>query len=340
MIEDQKYMRLAFGLAKKGLSAVAPNPMVGCVIVKNGLILGTGYHQKYGQPHAEPNAVNSIPDKKDIEGSDIYVTLEPCAHFGKTPPCADLLVSLKPKRVIIANVDSNPLVGGKGILKLRNAGIEVVTGILEKEGRELNKRFFTFIEQKRPYIFLKWAQSKDGFIGTEDKKAVQISGQESMSISHQMRASESAILVGFTTALNDNPTLTTRLVAGKSPLRMYIDKRLELPKSHNLLDESTPTLCFNALKNEVSENIEYIQLTGGDFVKQILDILYKKSVASLIVEGGSNLIQHFIDQNLWDEALVFESKAMLNNGVIAPKVKRIYPKSEALGEDTLLFYKA
>lgn len=340
MNRHEHYMQIALELAKKGLESVSPNPMVGCVIVKNDQIIGQGYHQKYGEAHAEPNAAASVENQKDIEGSDFYVTLEPCAHYGKTPPCADLLVKLKPKRVIIANVDSNPLVGGKGILKLKNAGIEVITGVLDKEARILNKRFFTVMEKKRPYVILKWAQSKNGFIAGENFEQIQISGKESMHFSHQLRAQEDAILVGFNTAFHDNPSLTTRLVEGKNPLRLYIDKQLKLPKTHHLLDQRAATICFNSVKTETTEHLTFIKLEGENFQNQILDYLFQNKINSLIVEGGTTLLQSFIDKNLWDEALVLESEKKLNKGIKAPEINKKAQEQVSLGDDILISYKA
>ena len=339
MNRHEHFMHLALELAKKGKGKVSPNPMVGCVIVKEDTIIGQGYHMVYGGPHAEPNAVNSVQDKNDIAESDVYVTLEPCSHFGKTPPCVELLLKYHPKRVIIANLDSNPLVAGEGIRKLQNAGIEVIVGVLDQEARDLNRRFFTFMEKKRPYIILKWAQSQDGFIDGHTEIPTAISGKESLIHSHQLRADEDAILVGTNTALKDNPSLTTRLVEGKNPFGLYSDKQLNLPQTHHLLDQSTPTICFNLLKSKTQENLEFIQLSGQSFNEQILDELYKRKISSIIVEGGAQLLQSFIDQNLWDEAIVYQSPLMLNQGLKAPKANFRNCVKEILGNDTLIRFK-
>lgn len=337
--KHEKYMQLALELAKKGNGYVSPNPMVGCVIVHEETIIGQGYHQKYGEPHAEPNAVASVVDKSLIKDADVYVTLEPCAHFGKTPPCANLLAELKPKRVFVANVDSNPLVGGKGLKILENAGVEVITGVLEQEASVLNKRFFTFMNKKRPYVLLKWAQTEDGFIAGEYFQQVQITNQTSSKIVHQMRAEEAAILVGFHTALHDNPSLTTRLVDGKNPLRLFIDKRLEIPGTHQLLDKTTPTICYNLQKSSSEENIEFVKLTADDFVPQILEDLYHRKINSLMVEGGTQLLNSFLENNLWDEAQVFQAQKKLGKGIGAPMIKE-EPVSKLMVEtDQLSVYK-
>ena len=332
-------MQLALDLAKKGKGQVSPNPMVGCVIVHEDTIIGQGYHQKYGDPHAEPNAVNSVINKSLIKDSDVYVTLEPCAHFGKTPPCANLLAELKPKRVFVANVDTNPLVGGRGIEILESAGIEVISGILDEEAKELNKRFFTFMDKKRPYVILKWAQTTDGFIAGEHFEQVQITNKASSKIVHQMRADEDAILVGFNTALHDNPSLTTRLVEGKNPLRLFIDKRLELSLTHKLLDKSTPTICYTLKKTSAENNIEYVQLKDEDFVLQILDDLCQRKISSLLVEGGTQLLNAFIKTNLWDEAHVFEGDKILEKGIKAPVFKHEALSEALIENDKLSIYK-
>jgi diaminohydroxyphosphoribosylaminopyrimidine deaminase/5-amino-6-(5-phosphoribosylamino)uracil reductase len=339
MTTDEHFMKIAIDLAKNGLGSVSPNPMVGCVIVKNNEIIGQGYHQKYGEAHAEPNAVKSVGDNQKIKNSDIYVSLEPCSHFGKTPPCADLLVSLKPKRVIIANLDTNPLVSGKGIEKLQTAGIEVVVGVLEKEARELNKRFFTNFEKKRPYIILKWAQTADGFIAGENYEQIQISCPEAMQFSHQLRATEDAILVGTNTAFYDNPKLNTRLVEGKNPIRIFIDKNLKIPKAHHLLDQSTPTICYNSIKNDEIENLIF-EKVESDYIEHILHSLQQKKIGSLIIEGGSSLLQSFIDKGLWDETFVIESKKIIENGIKSPIITdyQLF-KTNILGIDELKIYK-
>ena len=339
MKAHEYYMQLALDLAIKGKASVSPNPMVGCIIVKEGQIIGQGYHQKYGKPHAEPNAVHSVANKDDIKGADVYVTLEPCAHYGKTPPCANLLASLKPKRVIIAVIDSNPLVGGKGVKILENAGIKVVSGILEKQAKEQNKRFFTVMNKNRPHIILKWAETADGFIAGKDYEQVKITNQQSSTKVHHMRATEDAILVGYNTAYHDNPSLTTRLVEGKNPLRLFIDKRLELPNTHKLLDNNTTTVCYNLLKSLKEENLEYVQLNDEDFSNQIIEDLYNRKVNSLLVEGGTQLLNSFIKQGLWDEAFIFQSDKKLTLGIKAPEFNVQPLSTEMIENDKLSIYK-
>lgn len=335
--KSEMWMARALQLARLGAGTVSPNPMVGCVIVHNGQIIGEGWHKKYGEAHAEVNAVNSVMDKSLLTEADVYVTLEPCSHFGKTPPCADLLVKHAVKRVIICNVDSNPLVGGKGIAKLQAAGIAVETGILAEQGRALNKRFFTFIEKQRPYIILKWAETADGFIAKENFEAVQISNALSRRVVHKMRSEEDAIMIGTNTARYDNPSLNTRFWTGKNPLRIVIDKDLSLDKSLHIFDGSQPTICYNLLVNKEENNVFFVKIEQEkDFLSTIIQDLTQRKVQSLIVEGGSKLLQSFIDANLWDEAIVLQSKKILERGIAAPQIKGVASVSENLGSDNIL----
>jgi diaminohydroxyphosphoribosylaminopyrimidine deaminase / 5-amino-6-(5-phosphoribosylamino)uracil reductase len=342
----EKYLKHCLVLAQKGFGKVAPNPMVGCVIVYKEKIIGQGYHMKYGSAHAEVNAINSVKNKKLLKGATLYVSLEPCSHFGKTPPCADLVIAMGFKYVVIGTIDPNPLVAGKGLQKLVSAGCDVKVGILEDECRELNKRFFTFYEKKRPYIILKWAHTSDGYIGLADGKGrIQISSNESSKLLHQWRSEEQAIMVGTNTALVDNPQLTVREIKGKNPTRILIDRQLKVPSDFHLLDGSVPTIIFTAKENLGKKNVEYVVLDfKKDVLKQIMVELYKRKIQSLIVEGGAKLLNSFIQNNLWDEARVFTNKKNLNeiiekgvSGVEAPKIagKAIaYGKS---GNDQLLF---
>jgi diaminohydroxyphosphoribosylaminopyrimidine deaminase/5-amino-6-(5-phosphoribosylamino)uracil reductase len=331
-------MQRCLSLAIKGLGSVAPNPMVGCVIVLNNEIIGEGYHELYGGAHAEVNAINSVQNKELLKEATVYVSLEPCNHHGKTPPCSDLLVHHKVKKVVIGCTDSYEKVAGKGIEKLQSAGIEVIIGILENECRALNKRFFTFHEKKRPYIFLKWAQTQDGFI-SRNKEDIQnnnwISGEESKTLVHQWRSEECAILIGYNTALIDNPQLTTRLAKGKNPLRLIIDTQLKLPANLHIFDNSTPTIIFNSLENKKTENTEWVKALS---TKEILDFLYQRNITSLIVEGGAKTLQNFIQNNSWDEALVFVANLQFNKGIKAPT----FPKSKMneifIGKDKLLTF--
>ncbi len=320
----------------KGLGSVAPNPMVGCVIVHNNEIIGEGYHEHYGGHHAEVNAINSVKNKDLLKDSTFYVSLEPCNHHGKTPPCSDLLVHHKVKRIVIGCVDSFEKVAGKGIEKLKAAGIEVIINILEKECLELNKRFFTFHEKKRPYIILKWAQTQDGFISRE-KDDIQnnnwITGEESKTLVHQWRSEEAAILIGYNTALIDNPQLNTRLVEGENPLRLIIDKNLSLPAHLHIFDNSTPTIIFNSIENKKVENTEWVKVAS---IQEIIDFLYHRNITSITIEGGAKTLQNFIDLNLWDEALVFVADKIFESGVKAPLIDRKITTEVAVGSDKLL----
>jgi diaminohydroxyphosphoribosylaminopyrimidine deaminase/5-amino-6-(5-phosphoribosylamino)uracil reductase len=306
---DILFMRRSLELATIGRGLVSPNPMVGCVIVYQDRILGEGWHKKYGDWHAEVHAVNVVEDKSLLKESTAYVTLEPCSHFGKTPPCADLLIKHQLKKVVICNMDSNPLVGGNGIKKLQEAGIEVHTGLLEAEGRELNIRFFTFMEKKRPYIILKWAETADGFVAREDYSSKWISHTLSRTVVHQWRSQEDAIMVGTQTALYDNPQLNVRDWSGNNPVRILIDKSLRLPLSLHLFDKKVLTLCYNTIKENKEENLEFIKLNDTpSFLEDIIHNLYARKLQSVIIEGGSKLLNSFIESGLWDEARIFKSK--------------------------------
>ncbi|MFY0627788.1 MAG: bifunctional diaminohydroxyphosphoribosylaminopyrimidine deaminase/5-amino-6-(5-phosphoribosylamino)uracil reductase RibD [Reichenbachiella sp.] len=328
-------MKRALELAQNGIGNVSPNPLVGCVIVHKDKIIGEGWHEKYGEGHAEVNAVNSVEDKSLLKESTVFVTLEPCAHHGKTPPCADLLINHQVKKVVICNRDPFEQVDGKGIEKLITAGVEVEVGVFEKEGLELNKRFFTFHEKKRPYIILKWAQTADGFVARENFDSKWISGEQSRKLVHKWRAEEDAIMVGTSTARYDNPSLTVRDWKGKNPLRVFIDKNLKLDKSLNLFDQSTPAVCYNLHKSEKLKNLEYVQLSKENLLEEILDDLYKRKVQSLFIEGGAKLLQSFIDQGLWDEARVFTTDVKFEKGIEAPKIEGEQGKLVQVSKDLL-----
>ena len=338
--KDLHYMQRALDLAQKGSGKVSPNPMVGCVIVCDDEIIGEGYHEQYGGLHAEPNAVNSVVDKAKIKQSTVYVTLEPCAHFGKTPPCADLLLSHSPKRVVICNDDPNPLVAGKGIEALRNAGIEVESGVLNEKGRSLNKRFFTFQEKKRPYVILKWAQTKDGFIARNNFDSKWISGEASRRLVHQWRSEESAIMVGTNTALHDNPQLNVRMVEGNNPVRVVLDKGLRLPINLHLFDNTQKTIVYNSSKNEEKDALSYIQLDfSTTVIEQVLTDLHKRGISSIIIEGGTTLLNAFLEEGLWDEAKVFKSTVVaFEEGILAPKSPRNRIFSQQIEADRLEYY--
>lgn len=335
-------MLRALELAERGRPTVSPNPMVGCVIVHNDTIIGEGFHRNYGDAHAEVNAINSVKDIHLLKEATLYVTLEPCSHFGKTPPCANLIVNKGIPKVVVCNKDPNPLVAGKGIEILRNAGIEVTEGLLEEKGLDLNRRFFTYHTQKRPYVVLKWAQTGDGFVARENYDSKWISDELSRTLSHKWRSEEDAIMVGTNTALHDNPSLTNRDWSGDSPLRIVIDRSLKVPKGNHLFDQSRTTICYNSVKDESDEYNHHVKIDfSQEIISQILQDLYKRQIQSVIVEGGSMLLNSFIHQNLWDEARVFISHAQtFGKGVSAPLLSHILPYSrqELLG-DSLVTYK-
>lgn len=320
-------MQQALQLAKRGWPTVAPNPMVGCVIVKEDEIVSTGYHKKFGDAHAEVNAINNLPKNINVAECTLYVTLEPCSHFGKTPPCADLILKSGFRKVVVCNLDPNTLVAGKGIEKLKNAGVQVITGILEHDGLELNKRFFTFHAKKRPYYILKWAQTADGFISKWpipiNRKENVIGDELQQKQSHQLRANEMGIMIGKNTALWDNPSLTTRLVEGKNPIRILIDKNLDVPINFNIYNGASKTIVFNALKNSLEGNIEFVQLNFNDSVlSQINEKLVSFNIQSVIVEGGAYLLNAFISQKIYDELIVFKHPTLkFGNGIKAPTIQ-------------------
>lgn len=332
------FMQRALELAQLGLGSVSPNPMVGCVIVHDNKIIGEGYHQIYGGPHAEVNAIKSVQDPELLAESTVYVTLEPCAHWGKTPPCANLLVEKKVKKVIIASTDSNPLVGGKGIEILKKAGIEVEVGLMDQESRWLNRRFFTQIEKSRPYVILKWAQTQDGLVAKADYSSKWISGAQSRQLVHKWRTEEDAILVGKNTAVFDNPSLTARDWKGRNPLRIVLDSRLELSEKLNLFDGKVPTLCLNTLKSDQKDGVEWVKMNKEFGPKEILDELHQRKIQSLIVEGGTHVLNQFIQTGLWDEARVFSSLNKFGSGISAPVLNQNPLETIAIGEDRLDYY--
>lgn len=337
-------MERCLRLAEKGLGTVAPNPMVGCVIVLNDEIIGEGYHEQYGKAHAEVNAINSVKDKSLLKKATLYVNLEPCSHYGKTPPCADLIIENKIPYVVIGTIDPFAQVSGRGIEKLTKAGIDVKTGVLEEDCKELNKRFFIFQEKKRPYIILKWAQTADGFIDivrTEEgfEKALKISNDESLKLSHTWRSMEQAIIVGKKTAVFDNPRLTVRSIAGKNPLRIAIDRNLTIPNNYFLLDKSTATLIYTSADAHSENNLEYKKLNfDEELIPQILRDLSERNIQSLIVEGGTKLINSFINRGTWDEARVFISQQHIEDGVNAPLLEQRPINKQDISGDTLLTY--
>ena len=318
-------MHRCLQLAKLGAGHVAPNPMVGAVLVYQNTIIGEGYHQQYGQAHAEVNCINRVSEahKSLIEKSTLYVSLEPCNHHGKTPPCADLIIKNNIPNVVIACRDIYKEVDGKGIQKLQQAGIDVITGVLEKEALELNKRFFTFHTKKRPYIILKWAQSNDAKIAELNFSAVKITNDTTNRLVHQWRSREAAILVGAKTALHDNPKLTTRFWKGKNPVRVVIDRQLQLPASLYLFDGSVKTIVFNQIKNGEENGLIFYKLgVDENIIPGLLNALYQLNIQSVLVEGGAILLQSFIDQHCWDEARVIINEELnIGDGIEAPLLK-------------------
>lgn len=327
------WMQRALDLAQRGLGQVSPNPMVGCVIVRGGRVIGEGWHRQFGGPHAEVEAVRAVADQRQIAGADVYVTLEPCSHYGKTPPCADLLVQLRPAQVFVSNLDPNPKVSGRGIARLREAGIRVSTGLLHEQGQQLNRRFFTHITQRRPYLILKWAQSQDGLIARADGSSKWISGTLSRKLVHRWRTEEDAIMVGTGTALTDNPQLTARSWPGRSPLRILLDRQGRVPADAHLLNGSTPTLCFRQTPLPGKPPLRVLPWPAS--LQELLTALYRENIGSLIVEGGSQLLQSFVAAQLWDEARIFTAPVYFGEGFPAPKLKGQPIWHTQVGQDQL-----
>lgn len=332
-------MERCLQLAQLGAGKVSTNPMVGCVIVHNGVIIGEGYHRAYGQAHAEVNAITAVIDKSVLPQSTLYVTLEPCSHYGKTPPCADLITAHKLQRVVIGTTDTFSLVAGKGIEKLKNAGIEVTVGVLENECRYQNRRFFCFNEKKRPYVVLKWAQTSDGFIGrlpTENALDKRISNAETDIWVHRLRTEEDAILVGKNTALLDNPSLTARLWQGKNPVRVLIDRKLEVPKTFNIFKGDERVIVFNELIESEDHNVEYCKIDFEQpLIPQVLEGLYKNNIQSILIEGGGATLQQFIDAGLWDEVFVIATEKIWVQGIKAPLINGLVINTLTIGSDTI-----
>lgn len=324
MSVSESFMQRCLDLAILGMGDVAPNPMVGCVIVHQGLIIGEGYHQQFGQAHAEVNAIQAVLSPELLAQSTLYVSLEPCAHFGKTPPCADLIIKSGIPHVVIGTIDPFVKVAGAGIERMEKAGIKVEVGLLEKECRELNRRFFTFHAQKRPYVILKWAQTLDGFMDTdrtETQHPTWITNAISKRLVHKQRSQESAILIGTNTAAYDNPALTVREWTGNQPIRMVLDRALRLDHSLCVFDQKAPTWIFTREEQSNAQDLRYIRLDyNRDILPQIMAALYNHQVLSLIVEGGSILLNSFLQAGLWDEAFVYTGNQYFGKGVPAPHI--------------------
>ena len=320
-------MQRAIELAENGLGHVAPNPLVGCVIVHNDLIIGQGFHQKYGKAHAEVNAIHSVAQPELLPESTVYVTLEPCAHFGKTPPCANLLIEKKVKKVVVAVKDPFPQVSGKGIEMLLKAGIEVVTGVLEKEARFQNRRFLTAIEKNRPYVILKWAQSSDGFMDidrSDNQKGIYwITEEPAQRLVHLWRTQEPGIAVGGNTVLIDNPSLTARHVIGNQPTRFVFEGKQSIPNDANIFSKDSETYIVPKEMREVNEWLSFI---------------HQKGIQSVIIEGGARILNAFISANLFDEARIFTGKTILSAGLVAPSLPLLPAQQLAVGNDQLTIY--
>ncbi len=332
-------------IAQNGIGASRPNPSVGAVVVYQDTIIGEGFTSPYGGNHAEVNAIGAVKDKSLLKKATIYVTLEPCSHFGKTPPCADLIVKNKLKNVVIGCVDSNSLVAGKGIERLINAGINVIVGVLEDECRARHKRFFTVQDKKRPYIILKWAQTKNGFVAplTKDaQKPVWISNQYSQQLVHKWRSEEHAILVGTNTVIADNPKLNVRSWSGKNPVRIVLDRTLRAPKNLSVFDGSVKTIVITEKQECLFDGsgelfIETIKFSNN-LAGQICEVLQKHKIQSVIIEGGTQTLQTFIDEDLWDEARVFVGKVAFKEGVKAPFFNKAIKEKINIKTDVLKIY--
>ena len=340
---QETYMYRCLQIAKMGAGKVAPNPMVGAVLVYEDNIIGEGYHENYGEAHAEVNCINSVSESniKFINKSTLYVSLEPCAHFGKTPPCADLIIKHKIPNVVIGCRDSYNEVDGKGIQKLQSAGVDVTVGVLEKEAMELNRRFFIFHSKKRPFIILKWAQSDDAKIAAIDYAAVKISSEFTSRLVHKWRSEEAAILVGFNTALQDDPTLNNRFYTGNDPVRLVLDRHLKLPADLHIFDGKIKTIVFNELEDTEIDGIIYKQLPAQkNLLPSLLEALYHLNIQSIFVEGGAKLLQSFIDQHYWDEARIITNKNLLiGDGIIAPRLSNQQQiKSKNISTDLISIY--
>lgn len=359
-------MHRCLELAKLGAGHVAPNPMVGAVLIHDGRIIGEGYHQEYGKAHAEVNCIeDALRSNSLLSKSTLYVSLEPCAHFGKTPPCADLIIKHKIPKVVVGCRDPFKEVDGKGIEKLKAAGVEVKTGVLEEECKDLNKRFFTFHTQHRSYIVLKWAETADGFIATTSPKSpleegtfvnrLLISNEYTNKLVHKWRSEEAAILVGTNTAINDDPELTTRLWPGHSPVRLVVDMNLRLPAHLKIFNQSAPTIVFNckqhseesewsilSSKEKMKVKPLYYQVTEDiNLVHQIANALYQLKIQSVIVEGGTRLLQSFIDEGMWDEARIISNwELTTGNGLRAPTLTNsVLTVEQTIFSDRIEIYK-
>lgn len=334
---DELYMQRALDIAQQGAGHVSPNPLVGCVLVAQGRVIGEGFHQKYGGAHAEVHAVQSVraEDEHLLAQATAYVTLEPCAHFGKTPPCADLLISKQLKRVVVAIEDPFPLVSGKGIQRMREAGITVDVGVLAEEAEWINRRFLVAVQKNRPFIILKWAESADGFMGTIDRQPIAISDKPSLFLSHRWRTEEDTILVGSTTVLNDNPSLTARYWQGRNPKRIVLDKRGRVNQTYQILDTVAETFIFTQNDSNLLPQHQFIP-ASLDFLPEVLANLFEKGIRSILVEGGQGVLNDFIQRELFDEIRTITSPNRLRGGIVSPRVPAgvVVKETYLIGIDT------
>ena len=341
MNSHEHFIDKCISLARKGALNVSPNPMVGCIIVNDGKIIGEGYHMEYGKNHAEVNAIHSVKDKSELRNSILYVNLEPCCHHGKTPPCTDLIIKYNVPKVVIGCVDTFSKVSGEGIKKLKDNCVEVIYGVLEKDCIELNKRFFCYHIKKRPYIILKWAKSKDNFTApSSQEKPFWMTSKKSKKLVHRWRAEEDAILVGRKTVVVDNPSLTVRMCKGKNPIRIIIDKDLLLDKKSNVFDDQAETIVFNKIKSAIIDKTTYLKADFNNLNEDILNQLYNRDILSIIIEGGTITINSFIEKNLYDEIRVFTTDKLLKKGINSPELPNInLIKTSIINNDKLEVYK-
>ncbi len=332
-------MRRALDLALNGSGSVSPNPLVGAVIVHNDRVIGEGWHEKFGGPHAEVNAVSSVKNPELLRESTIYVTLEPCSHHGKTPPCADMLVEKEFRKVVVGITDPNPEVAGRGLRKLREAGIEVVEDVLKEECREMNCRFLTAMTLRRPYMILKWAQTADGFIARTDFSSKWISGEASRSLVHKWRSEEDAILAGPNTIIHDDPSLNVRDWNGKNPVRVVLDRTGRIPADRRVFTDGGQTLYYSTQPDQGNRQCTHIQTESDNFVRLVLEDLRKRGVMSVFAEGGAGIHRLLLEQGLWDEVRVFKSEVVFGNGIPAPAIPAGSEAACMIDKDKLLIIK-
>ncbi len=338
-------MQRCLELAAKGLGRTAPNPLVGAVLVHRGTIIGEGYHKACGSAHAEVHAIASVRDPDKLADATLYVNLEPCCHHGRTPPCTSLILEKRIPRVVVGTADPFPQVAGRGIRLLRDQGVEVETGIMAGACRNLNKRFFTHHEKKRPYVILKWAQTADGFIDVirepgQEARPTWITGQRLRMLVHKWRSEEQAIMVGPRTALMDNPRLNVRDWSGPQPVRVVLDRLLGLPETLHLFDGSQRTLIFNQMKEEVRHNAEWVRIEFTPSpLPHLLEVLHGMNIQSLFVEGGRKTLQAFIDEDLWDEARTFIGPRFFGRGIPAPVIAGVEPERVPIGKEAFFWFR-